>query len=173
VVQGRRLDSSNNPTAWVAVIYGKGTWIMQMLRRRMGDDRFLAMLAELRKRYEWKTLDTEQFRALCAEFVPPKSDDPKLEKFFDAWVYGTGVPELKLAYSVKGKPGAYKLTGTVTQTGVPDDFTVRVPIEIQSARGPAKTIQVATGDDPAQFSIPVSSANAKAVLDPHWSILRR
>jgi hypothetical protein len=80
---------------------------------------------------------------------------------------------LKLAYSVKGKPGAYKLTGTVTQSGVSDDFTVRVPIEIQSARGPAKTIQVSTGDDPVQFSVPVSSANAKAVLDPHWNVLRR
>jgi len=50
---------------------------------------------------------------------------------------------------------------------------VRVPIEIQSARGPAKTIQVSTADDPAPFSVPVSSANAKAVLDPHWSVLRR
>ena len=173
VVQGRRLDSSNNPAAWMAVTYGKGTWIIQMLRRRMGDDRFLAMLAELRKRYEWKTLDTEQFRALCAEFLPPKSDDPKLEKFFDEWVYGTGVPDLKLTYSVRGKPGAYKLTGSVTQSGVSDDFTVRVPIEVQTGRGGAKTVQVATGADPAPFSVPVSSPNAKAVLDPHWSVLRR
>ncbi len=173
VVQGRRLDNSNNPAAWMAVIYGKGTWIIQMLRRRMGDDRFLAMLAELRKRYEWKTLDTDQFRALCAEFLPPKSDDPRLERFFDQWVYGTGVPELKLSYSVKGKPGAYKLTGSITQSGVPDDFTVRVPIEIPSARGAAKTVQVATATDSVRFSVPVSSPNAKAVLDPHWNILRR
>jgi hypothetical protein len=74
---------------------------------------------------------------------------------------------------VRGKPGAYKLTGSVTQSGVSDDFTVRVPIEIQAARGSAKTILVATGAEPAPFSIPVSSANAKAVLDPHWSVLRR
>ena len=40
VVQGRRLEGSNNPTASVAVIYGKGSWIMHMLRRRMGDERF-------------------------------------------------------------------------------------------------------------------------------------
>jgi hypothetical protein len=173
VVQGRRLDSSNNPAAWMAVTYGKGTWIIQMLRRRMGDERFLAMLAELRKRYEWKTLDTEQFRALCAEFVSPKSDDPRLEKFFDEWVYGTGVPELKLTYSVRGKPGAWKLIGSVTQSGVPDDFTVRVPIEVQAGRGTAKSVQVSTGADRVPFSIPVSSPNAKAVLDPHWSVLRR
>jgi hypothetical protein len=173
VVQGRRLESSNNPAAWMAVMYGKGTWIIHMLRRRMGDERFLAMLAELRRRYEWKTIDTEQFRALCAEFMPPKSEDPKLEKFFDEWVYGTGVPELKLSYSVKGRPGAYKLVGSVKQSGVSDDFTVRVPIEIQTGRGPAKIVQVSTSEDPATFSAPVASPNAKAVLDPHWSVLRR
>ena len=61
--------------------------------------------AELRRRYEWKTIDTEQFRLLCAEFLPPQSPDPKLENFFDQWVYGTGIPTLKLTYAVKGKPG--------------------------------------------------------------------
>src|SRR5580692_6000772 len=72
VVQGRRLENSNNPNAWVAVAYGKGSWIIHMLRRRMGDAPFMKMLAELRRRYEWKIIDTEQFRLLCAEFLPPK-----------------------------------------------------------------------------------------------------
>ena len=53
---------------------------------------FTKMLTELRRRYEWKTIDTEQFRLLCAEFVPKGSPDPKLENFFDQWVYGTGIP---------------------------------------------------------------------------------
>src|SRR5204862_543781 len=67
VVQGRRLEGSNNPNASNAVIYGKGTWIIHMLRRRMGDERFLTMLAELRRRYEGKPLDTDSFRLLCAQ----------------------------------------------------------------------------------------------------------
>ncbi len=71
----------------------------------MGDAQFTKMLAELRRRYEWKTIDTEQFRLLCAEFLPKGRPDPKLENFFDQWVYGTGLPALKLSYSVKGKPG--------------------------------------------------------------------
>ena len=147
VVQGRRLEGSNNPIAWEAVVYGKATWIIHMLRRRMGDERFMRMLAELRRRYEWKTVDTEQFRALCAEFLPPGSPDPKLENFFDEWVYGTGIPTLKLTYSVKGKPGAYKLTGTVAQSDVTDDFSVTVPVEIQTGRG--KVVQqVRTGSEP-------------------------
>jgi hypothetical protein len=172
VVQGRRLENSNNPNAWSAVAYGKGAWIIHMLRRRMGDAPFAKMLGELRRRYEWKTIDTEQFRLLCAEFLPPRSPDPTLENFFDQWVYGTGIPTLKLTYSVKGKPGAWKLTGTVAQSDVPNDFSVTVPVEIQTGRGKVVK-QLETGSEPVEFSVPVTAANAKAVLDPGASVLRR
>jgi hypothetical protein len=172
VVQGRRLDNSNNPNAWTAVAYGKGAWIIHMLRRRMGDAQFTKMLAELRRRYEWKTIDTEQFRLLCAEFLQPQSSDSKLESFFDRWVYGTGIPTLKLTYSVNGKPGAWKLTGKVTQTDVPDDFSVTIPVEIQTGRGTVVR-EVQTGSDAATFVVPVASATAKAALDPGASVLRR
>jgi hypothetical protein len=172
VVQGRRLENSNNPNAWTAVAYGKGAWIIHMLRRRLGDAQFTKMLTELRRRYEWNTIDTEQFRLLCAEFLAPQSPDPKLENFFDQWVYGTGIPTLKLTYSVKGKPGAWKLTGTVTQTDVPDDFSVTVPVEIQTGRGKVVR-EIQTGADPAPFSVSVAAANAKAALDPAASVLRR
>ncbi|HVV46585.1 MAG TPA: M1 family aminopeptidase, partial [Bryobacteraceae bacterium] len=172
VVQGRRLETSNNPDAFNAVVYGKGTWIIHMLRRRMGDARFTKMLAELRRRYAWKTIDTEQFRSLCAEFLPPKSPDPTLENFFDQWVYGTGIPTLKLSYSIKGKPGAWKLSGTLAQSDVPDEFSVMAPVEIQTGKG-RLVRDFRTDSEPVSFSIPVASANAKAVLDPGWSVLRR
>jgi aminopeptidase N len=144
-----------------------------MLRQRLGDAQFVRMLAELRRRYEWKPVDTEQFRLLCAEFLPPHSLDPKLESFFDQWVYGTGIPTLKLTYAVKGKPGAWKLTGTITQSDVSDDFSARVPVEIQTGQGKKVVKQVDTGSDPATFSVPVTTANAKAVLDPAGTVLRR
>jgi len=173
VVQGSRLESLQNPKAWTAIVYGKGTWILHMMRRRMGDDQFLRMLAELRKRYEWKTLSTEQFRAICAEFPPPKSPDPKLENFFDQWVYGTGIPSLKLTYSLKGRAPSWRVTGTVAQTGVDEDFSVLVPVEIQAGRGRSVTQWVRTSSEPASFSVAVRGAVGKVVLDPAESVLRR
>ena len=86
-----------------------------MLRRRMGDARFFEMLAELRRRYEWKAVSTEQFRALAARYLPPKSPDADLAAFFDQWVYGTGIPSLKLSYSVKGSGRTLRLQGTMKQ----------------------------------------------------------
>ena len=173
VVQGGRLQSSNNPGATNAVVYGKGTWIIHMLRRRLGDERFLKMLGELRKRYEWKAIETDDLRRLAAEYLPAGSPDAKLTEFFDQWVYGTGVPGLKLSFSVKGKPGAYKLTGTVTQSDAPEDMSIPVPVEIQVGKAKPMVKIVHTSSEPVSFSVDVPNATAKAVLDPGWGVLRR
>ncbi|HTP89855.1 MAG TPA: M1 family aminopeptidase [Bryobacteraceae bacterium] len=173
IVLGTRLESSQEPRGWRAITYGKGSWIMQMLRRRMGDERFLSLLAEIPKRYDRKELSTEQFRLLAAEFLPPKSDDPKLETFFDCWVYGTGIPTLKLSYNVKGTAPNVKLTGTVTQSGVDDDFTVMVPVEIQVAKGHSVTRWVRASSSPATFTVALQAPPSKVALDPHQAVLRK
>ena len=104
-------------------------------RRRLGDERFTRMLGELRKRFEWKALDTDSFRRLCAEFLPPGAPDNKLETFFDQWVYGTGVPTLKLTSAVNGKAGKYVLTARVVTVQDGQKFALavnepRAPVEV-------------------------------------------
>jgi hypothetical protein len=169
IVLGTRLESSQEPRAWRAITYGKGSWIIQMLRRRMGGERFLSMLADLSKRFDLKALSTEEFRLFAAQYLPTKSDDPKLESFFEHWVYSTGIPTVKLSYAIKGT----RLTGTVTQTGVEEDFTAMVPVEIQVARGKTITQWVRTGSSPVTFSVPLQAPPLKVTLDPHQAVLRK
>ena len=173
IVLGLRLENSQTPTAYYNITYGKGSWIMHMLRRRMGDDRFLTMLADLRKEYERKPLSTEDFRLLAARFLPAQSADPQLENFFDQWVYGTGIPSLKLSYAVKGKGGALRLNGTVTQSDVASDFSVQAPVEIQLGHGKTLTHWVRTADGPVTFSVALPQAPVKVQLDPSFSVLRK
>ena len=173
IVLGGRLESSLEPPAWRTITYGKGTWIMQMLRRRMGDQRFFNMLAEMIKRYDRREISTEQFRRLAAEFLPPKSDDPQLETFFDEWIYGTGIPALKLTYSVKGKAPAQRLTGTVTQTQVDDDFATMVPVEIQVLHARPSIQWVRCSNEPATFTVALKAPLVKVTLDPAHAVLRR
>jgi hypothetical protein len=173
IVLGTRLESSQEPRAWRTITYGKGSWIMQMLRARMGSDRFLALLAEIAKRYDRKEITTEEFRELAAEYLPPKSGDPKLETFFEQWVYGTGIPALKLTYSVKGVAPNVKLTGTITQSEVDEDFTGAVPVEIQIAKGRSITQWVRSADGAVTFTVPLKAAPLKVSLDPHYAVLRK
>jgi len=173
IVFGMRLESSLEPRAWRAITYGKGSWIMHMLRQRMGEERFLAMLAELMKRYGRAEITTEQFRMLASEFLPSKSDDPKLELFFDQWVYGTGIPALKLNYTIRGKAPSWRVVGTLTQTEVPEDFSALVPVEIELAQGRTVTHWVRTGGEAETFTVSLRQPPLKATLDPHHAILRR
>jgi len=173
IVMGSRLQSSLEPRAWNVITYGKGSWIMQMLRGRMGDERFFSLLAGILKRYGRGEISTEQFRALASEFLPPKSDDPTLEAFFDQWVYATGIPTLKLTYSLKGKAPALKLAGTLTQADVGEDFSVLTPVEIQVARGKTITQWVRSANEPVTFTVNLAQPPLKVTLDPHYAVLRR
>jgi len=179
IVLGSRLESSLEPRAWRAITYGKGSWIIHMLRLRMGDERFFSMLAEIIKRYDRGEISTENFRALASEFLPPRSDDPKLETFFDQWVYGTGIPSLKLSYTVKAKAARWVLEGTVTQSEVPADFEALAPVEIQLPRGrgwtPSRPITrwVHSSDEPETFTVDLPRPPLKVTLDPHNAVLRR
>jgi hypothetical protein len=160
VVQGTRVDGN-----WNAVVYGKGSWIIHMLRKKMGDDAFVKMLAALRKQFEDRSVSSDEFRQLCSGFLPARSNDPKLEAFFDQWVYGTGVPELKLDYKITGKAPLWRVTGTVTQTGVSDDFVSEVPVEIQLGKLKPLTVVVRATGEPVPFSITAKALPTKAVID--------
>jgi aminopeptidase N len=160
IVWGIRLESSGIPDAWRSITYDKGAWIMHMLRRRLGDDRFLKMLAELRKRYEFRAITSEQFRALAIEFLPPHTQPEALDTFFDNWVYATGIPTLKLQSGIRG----LKVSGTVTQSGVDSDFSVDVPVEIQFAKGASQTVWVRTSSEPVSFSVTVKRAPVRVSI---------
>jgi aminopeptidase N len=173
IVLGQRLQSSLQPAGWRAITYGKGSWILHMLRHRMGDQRFLAMLGDIVKRYDHASITTELFRKSAAQFLPPKSEDPTLEGFFDQWVYGTGIPTLKLTYVVKGQAPALRLVGTLDQSGVDEDFSVLTPVEIQIARGQSVTRWVASSNQPVTFTVALKQTPLKVALDPHNAVLRR
>jgi hypothetical protein len=164
IIWGVRLESADSLEAWRSITYEKGSWILHMLRKRMGDQQFFNMLGELRRRFELKTLSTDEFRKIAAEFLPPRSSDRALEQFFENWVYSTGVPTLKVKYTVKGVAPKLQVSGTLTQSGVDGDFAAEVPVEISFAKAPAKTVWVRTGADSVPFTAAVTQPPVKVAI---------
>ncbi len=173
IIWGERLTLSKVPDAWRVITYEKGSWILHMLRRRLGDERFLAMLGQLRKRYQFRTMTTDDLRVAAADALPAGSFDPRLEGFFEQWVYSTGIPTFKLQSSVHGKAPSLRVTGTVTQADAPEDFSTWVPVEIQFPKGKPLVHWVKTSNGAASFSATVRQAPARVVLDPGGSVLHR
>jgi hypothetical protein len=160
ITWGQRLHST--PGAWRTIVYDKGSWIMHMLRRRMGDAQFLKFLRALREQYEYKGLTTEEFQQLAAKFSPKGIPDADLEGFFDQWVYSTGIPALSMTHSYKN----LRVTGTVRQSGVGDDFSIDVPVEIRLPGNRTITQWVRTSSDPIPFSVAVSAVPLRVELGP-------
>lgn len=167
VVWGTRLQSSLSADAWRTIVYEKGSWIMHMLRRRLGDQRFHQLLTETCRRYANGTITTEQFRQLAESMMGPKAGPEPLSDFFESWVYGTGIPALKLNWSVKGKAPSVRLTGTVSQSGVDDDFAIETPVEVYFAKGAPVTYWVRTSHEPTAFSYALKQTPSRVVLAPN------
>lgn len=168
ITWGMRLRTGAQPDPWRAITYDKGSWIIHMLRRRLGDANFLKMLRALRDRYEYRVVTTEEFRELCAEFLPKGVPDRELIDFFDAWVYGTGIPQLSLSHNVRGQV----LTGTVRQAGVPEEFSIDVPVEIRVAGRRDPIVKwVKTDGVPVQFTVKLPGAVQRVELAPGLGVL--
>jgi hypothetical protein len=124
---GERLLDNSGMAAWHLILYEKGTWILHMLRRLVGDSAFQELQKRMLEEYAAKPISNEDFRRLAAESLPANQKDRSLNLFFDTWVYGTGIPRMKL----RQNSGALMLT----LSGVEDDFTADVPLRCKLAAG--------------------------------------
>jgi len=167
---GRRLDSSQ-ASAYRIITYEKGSWIVHMLRRRLGDERFLEMLGELCRRYRYRTLTTQEFRDHVASFVPGDMPDRSLEVFFDQWVHDTGIPELEFSHRIRGKVPRVRVTGSVTQSGVADYASVLAPVEFRFPGGESVIRWLRTSDEPVTFDLTFERRPESVEFNPGQSTL--
>jgi hypothetical protein len=171
VTWGYRLETADSTEAYRVITYEKGAWVLHMLRKRMGTERFLKVLAELRRQYQFRPVGTADFLDLVKQSLPPGVSADSMEAFFDNWVYSTGIPTLRVRYSVKGKAPSWKISGTVEQSAVDQNFSVDIPVQIQFAKGATQTVWVRTSNDPVPFSATVKELPLRAEIPAGASVL--
>jgi aminopeptidase N len=96
------------------------------------DAPFKAMMSDFVRTWSGRNPSTDDFKAIAEKHMTRDMNlagDNKLDYFFNQWVYGTDIPTLgaKLEATDAGG-GKYRISGTITQSGVPADFRTRVPI---------------------------------------------
>ncbi len=187
VTLGSRLSSSHFPNGYEIITYGRGTWLIHMLRWMLrdasrtqanpsGDDTvFLALLRSLVQQYKGKEITNSDFEQ-AVEAVLPKSlwfeNRRSLDWFFDGWVTGTAFPQVELSgvkiiHSAKGASAS----GTIHQNSAPFDLVTSVPVF-----GVAGDRQIylgrvfAEGAD-TRFTLPAPADVKQLLLDPYHTVL--
>jgi hypothetical protein len=127
---GNRVATSRHPEDLQSVVYGKGAWVLHMLRTLLTDfdgeseDAFERLMHDFYSSHLGQAVTTEQFMHDVEEHV-----GQSMQWFFDQWVYGSAVPTYTFSHRLEEQAdGAWKVFVRVRQERVPDDFQMVVPI---------------------------------------------
>jgi hypothetical protein len=185
VTLGHRLTSSKSPDAYERVLYGRGTWLIHMLRTMLreagggnNDAVFFSALKGLlavAPNHKISTLDLQR----AFEQVMPASlayeGHKSLDWFFDSWINGDSIPQFSLE-DVHMTPSAHKLkvTGTILQDHAAKDMVTAVPLYAVDAAGKQRFIAFVFADDAkTEFTVTAPANTKQILLDPEETLLRR
>ncbi len=187
VTLGVRLSSSKFPTGYEIIAYGRGTWLMHMLREMFrdasrtsenpegSDEVFLGILRSIYERYQGREITNANFQSQV-EAVLPKSlwfeNRRSLDWFFDVWVNGTVFPRFEIK-DARFSPGPAKssVSGTIVQLDAPEELVTSIPL--YGAVGESKVYlgRVFAEGAETRFTLPVPPGVKHLVLDPNQTVL--
>jgi Peptidase family M1 domain len=187
VTLGARLSSSMFPDGYEIIAYGRGTWLMHMLREMLrdasrsaenpaGDDKiFLSLLRNLVDRYRGQEITNANFEQAIEEVLPQSlwfENRRSLDWFFDGWVNGTAFPRLELAgVKFERTAGAATVTGTIRQSLAPPDLVTNVPVYGVAGDRNIYLGRVFAEGDETRFTLPAPANVKQLVLDPYQTVL--
>lgn len=143
----------------------KGAWMIHMLREMMYDldkqsDRtFLKFLQELSS-----TVNNRQFTNSDFIRVAEKYAGTDLDSFFALWLYGIGVPEYSVNYSIVPKDGQWAVDVNVTVDKVSESFAMPVIIRIANEDGTNSFVRQTIAGKRTSFQLGPFAAKPKEII---------
>jgi hypothetical protein len=178
LILGSRLSSSKDPEGFDQLVYGKGAWVVHMIREMLRDPavknpdaRFIALLHTLQTKYGYRALSTDELqREIEAVMTPAMNIEGRhsMEWFFADWVRGTGIPHYRVEYSTKRTDRGYVVKGKLLQSGVAESFVAPVPI--YSSNG-GYLGRVIAGGPETHFNFVSAREPGKLQIDPQMTLL--
>ena len=194
VTLGTRLSSSHFPNGYETISYGRGTWLLHMLRSMMReaghepadgrpatagipDEPFVRALRRLRELREGQAMTTADMLGVMEAELPARlayDGRKSLQWFYDGWINGTAIPTLELQDVKFTRKGAQTIvSGKLVQKDAPDDLITVVPLYSGLAPHPVFLGQVIADGPETSFHMAVPNGTSKLLLDPYATILCR
>jgi hypothetical protein len=110
-----------DPQIYRAVVYDKGAYVFHMLRQVIGDEAFRRGLITFQAEHRFGKAGTEHL-----EDALERASGRDLSAYFQEWVYGTRLPQLRLAHRTEPGSSGFRTLVEVGATDLPGT----VPLEI-------------------------------------------
>ena len=148
--------------------YGKGGWVLYMLRHQLGEGAFYHGLKHYLEANRGKNVVTADLSKALEE-----ATHTNVDQFFSQWLYGAGAPKFALSYKYDDAKHEVALTVKQTQkvAGHVGLFTIPTEVEITTASGP-KLYPVTVSQDSEVFTFHSDSAPLMVLFDKGSQILK-
>jgi predicted metalloprotease with PDZ domain len=130
-----------------ALVYNKGAMVLHMLRRLMGDEAFFSGLRDFYATWRYRKAGTDDFRQAME-----KSAGRPLGRFFDRWIYGDGIPTVRVTSAVEGRTLRLRFDQGDTVYDLP------LTVSLSYADGSTDDVVVPITDKHVERAIPLKSA---------------
>ena len=123
-----------------SLVYNKGALVLHMLRRLLGDDAFFRGLRDLYRTFRFRKAGTDDVRAAFE-----RASGRSLERYFEQWIHGSGVPRLMFRQSVAPAAGGsgQEVRLLFEQAGEPFELPVTVTLVYASGEREEVIVPVA------------------------------
>ena len=183
---GFRMSTQEAPAAYSILTYSKGAYVVHMLRMMMMDVRnrdnpdgaFIAMMKDYFATHGGKNIRTADFQAIVEKHMLPSMNatgNGSMDWFFNQWVHGTTLPKFESDFSIKKEGDKFRVTGSISQKGVPESFLVMMPIYADFGKG--HLVKFASipfkGEmsQPADWLIPFPKKPQRILINAHRDVL--
>jgi hypothetical protein len=184
VTLGYRLTNEKFGDLTFRLIYPKGGYILHMLRmmmwdRKNADGAFRAMMHDFTSTYANRVATTEDFKAMVEKHMLPQMDldgNHRMDWFFNQYVYGTTIPAYNMATTFENQNGTTVMKFKLTQSNVPPDFKMLVPIYLELGDGRVTRLGDArlVGDTSVEQSVPLGQLKQppkRAMVNYYYDVL--
>ncbi len=149
--------------------YPKGSWILHMLRSRLGDDLYREVIKTYLDRFSFDVARTEDLMGVIEELSGRDWD-----QFFDQYVFHAHHPELSVGYSWDVKTKLAKVTVEQKQKLSESVLTFAVPLKVRFISGKTiRTVTLQVSQTKEDFYVSLSKKPDIFRVDPDFELLAK
>lgn len=156
-------DTTNYMALLNSNSYQKGSWILHMLHRELGEKDFHKGIRAYYEEYANKHADTRDLQKVF-ETVSGKD----LSEFFDQWLYTPGIPELAIKWSYSKKKFKVRI-----QQLQEKEFSFPLQLRLHTSTGESFIETFSVDQEDQEFTVNAKTPVTGIEVDPETALLFR